>query len=219
MAGTRSRWNEKVDVRVLAGGVLLIVAGLLLRPSIGKIWPWIMEGVLYVGCLLLLAAHKPLRQMFESLPRRQQAFLVCLVGMMVVAQIWSQPKKSFPMVAWDMYSEVFPPPIYYEYVGICEDGREIEFPAGSIFRSQHRTAPFRLNALWWQMNSTRDQAEYEQLSQQYHSLLSALVKRFNEKHPETEVKRVRLVKCTMPRPAPGRELIVTRRLQQEFTIR
>jgi hypothetical protein len=219
MAGTRSRWTEKVDVRVLAGGGLLVVAGLLLRARVDDVWPWIMEGVLYVGCLVLLAAHKPLRQMFESLPRGQRAFLLSLVGMMVVAQIWSQPLKSFPMVAWDMYSESSPPPFYYEYVGICADGREIEFPAGSVFRSQHRTALFKLNELWWKMNSTTDQAEYEQLSQRYHSLLTALVKRFNEQHPETQVQLVRLIECTMPKPAPGRKLNVTRWVQQEFTVR
>ena len=219
MTGIRSRWTEKVDVRVLAGGGLLIVAGLLLRANINGVWPRIIEGGIYVGCFALLASHKPLRKMLETLPRPQRNFLLCLVGMMVVAQIWNQPKKSFPIIRWNMYTKCLPPPLYHEYVGICEDGREIEFPAGRIFRSQHRTAPMRLHALWRKMNYTTDETYYEQLSQQYHSLLTALVKRFNEQNPETRVQRVRVVECWMPKPTPGRKLEIIREDQEEFTIR
>ena len=215
-----SGWTSRIDLRVPAIGGLLVAASLWLRGFDNEdMLPLIMEGMFYVAVLSLLASHKSLRQMFQALPSAQQLFLASLVGLMLVAQIWTQPQKSFPMVAWDMYTENIATSAYFEYVGICEDGREVEFPVGRIFRSQHRTAMFKLNSLWWQMNSSTDDAQYQQNSERFHALLKALVMRFNEQHPDTQVSSVQIVACTMPKPAPGRKLNVTRRIQREFIVR
>lgn len=99
----RSEWTRQVDVRVLKVSGLLITMGLLLRVKIYQEWPLILEGGLYVGGLLLLASYKPVRQMMQAIPRPQQRFLICLVGLMLLAQIWGDPQKTFPFIPWAMY--------------------------------------------------------------------------------------------------------------------
>ena len=216
----RSEWTRQVDVRVLKVSGLLITMGLLLRVKIYQEWPLILEGGLYVGGLLLLASYKPVRQMMQAIPRPQQRFLICLVGLMLLAQIWGDPQKTFPFIPWAMYSAREPdPPLYFEYVGICGDGREVQIPTERVFRSQKRRIAWQLHSRWRLMDSAKDEAQRAALLRRYQSLLTAVVKRFNEQHPDTEVERVRLVQCAMPRPAPGRKLDVTRVPLQEFTIR
>jgi hypothetical protein len=216
----RSQWTRQIDVRVLKASGLLITVGLLLRVKIYHEWPRILECGLYVGCLLLLASYKPLRRVMAALPRRQQRFLLCLVGLILLSQIWSDPRKTFPFIHWGMYTaSQTDPPLYFEYVGICEDGREVQIRLERVFRSQGRTVPWRLRGWWRGMHSAEGATKNEYLSRKYHALLTATVKRFNQQHPDTEVRRVRVVKCTLPRPAPGRELEVTRLSLEEFIIR
>ena len=139
--------------------------------------------------------------------------------MMLLAHIWCDPHKTFPFVPWAMYTARQPdPPVYFEYVGICADGREVQIPTHRVFRSQGRVISWRLSSQWRLMHSAKG-ATNRKLRQRYHSLLTATVKRFNEQHPDTEVHRVRVVQCTMPKPAPGRTLEVTRRPLQEFLVR
>lgn len=215
----RVGWTRLVDNQVLVAGCLLVSVGLLLRAKVYEDWPRIVEGGLYIGCLLLLAACKPLRQLFGAIPTLQRRFLFCLVALMLVSQMWSSPQKTFPFIPWAMYTRRLPePPTFFEYVGICEDGREIEIPVVRVFRSQHRTVAFRLHGRWRKMQSAEDEATRDHLRQRYETLLMAMVKRFNQKHPETTVQKVRVVRCTMPRPSPGRQLEVTRQPFREYVV-
>jgi len=214
----RIKWIQRINVRVLATGVLLIAAGLLLR---GRPFEWktVLEGALYVVCLLLLAASEPIRQMLTALPRPQRYFLLILAGLMVVTQLWGQPLKSFPLNPWTMYAKsLHVPPSYIDYIGICADGREVEIPAGRVFRSHHRTVQWRLHGRLASMHYAEEETVRVEQREQFRSLLTAMIKRFNEQHPDTEVQRVRVILCTMPRPAPGLKLDVTRRPVFEYTI-
>ena len=199
-------------------GLLIIITLLLLVPFHSP-WPKVLEATLYLLCFLLLATYPPLRCVFTAIPRTQRWAVLCLAGILFVAQIRDRPQQTFPFIPWNMYHGRFhEPPWYLEFVGICPDGREVLIPVGQVFSSQHRTLLWRLQNVWNQMEAAKDESTPEQHADQFRSLLMALVARFNDQHPETDLKRVRVIECTMPRPAPGLKLEVTRRLYKEYPL-
>lgn len=178
-----------------------------------------LEMVFYLGCLLLLATYPPLRQIFGRLPRAQRHALSGLTAVILVTQVLGQTQNTFPFIAWSMYTEQMPdPPTYFEYVGVRDDGAEVVIPAARLFRAQRRNILWQLEGRWRRSQSAVDPDQREQLTQKFDSLLTALVDRFNAQQADDPVRRVRVVQCTLPRPAPGRKLNVTRRVLKEHTI-
>jgi hypothetical protein len=199
-------------LRAIAGVGLLTTVALLLGGGAGPPWSKVLEGGLYASGLLLLATQQPLRQVLAALPRPQQCFLLCLTALLLATQIVSKPRGTFPFIPWMMYSErLAEPPPYLEYVGICGDGREVVIPAAYVFRSLHRTVYWRLWELWEASQSAEGDERRAELERKFRSLLAALVERFNAQNPQIDVQRVRLVECTLPRPAPGRRVEAIRR--------
>lgn len=216
----RFRWTEKVNLRVLLACGILIATALMLRAQGFKYWPRILEACFYLGGLSLLLASRQLRQTLRSLPRVPRLGLLWLVVLMVTVQVLNQRQNTFPVIAWAMYTkQMSGPPCYYEYIGICEDGREVVVPSMHVFRSQHRTMPWRLEDRMSKLDAAETDTERVERRHAYQSLLSAMVKRFDQQHPELEIQRVRIVRCTMPRPKPGLKLDVTRVALCEYAVR
>lgn len=207
------------NILVMASMGLLITLVVLLFVPLEKPWPKVLEGTLYLQCLLLLANYPPLRQMFVSIPKKQKWAVLCFGGILLFTQLKDRPQQTFPFIPWNMYHGRYPkPPKYLEYIGICSDGHELVIPIGGVFASQHRTVLWRLDMLWKQIEDEPIESIREKNDELYKSLLKAIVLRYNEQHPDTVVIRVRVNECTMPRPAPGIKLEVSRRLLNEYPI-
>ena len=72
--------------------------------------------------------------------------------------------------------------------------------------------------LWKQMDASNSDAELQQLTEQFHMVLKSVVARFKQQHPATDVVRVRVMQCSLPQPAPGRKLDITRQLLKEYVL-
>jgi len=202
-----------------ASGGLVGTTCVLLFIELPRPWPTVVEAAHYISWLLLLAASRPLRQLLLALPRPKQAAVLAFLGLMIVTQLIDRPWRTFPFIPWAMYSKNRPePPQFFEYVGTCEDGREIRIPVGRVFRAQHRTVNWRLKWLWMKFQATTDEARREKMVRDMRVLLTAVVKRYHEQQPEARVRHVKMILCTRPRPEPGLELEVTRRVFREFVI-
>lgn len=213
------RWPARPYRMLLAGMGLLITIALQLLTSFPSPLPKILEGTLYFFCFVLMSCSQQLRSLFVAIPKRQQWLLMGLAGILVIAQLHERPRQTFPFLPWNMYHGRFPdPPQYLEYVGVCQDGREVVIPVGQVFTSQHRTVLWRLQSLRNQMEAEIDQAKRQDHADQFHRLLQAIVARFREQHPDADVTRIRVIRCTMPRPAPGLELDVTRHTLGEYPV-
>jgi len=207
------------NIVVIAFVGLLLTIALLLFVPFPTPWPKVLEATLYIQCFLLLANYPPIKLLFASIPRTQRWAALCLGGILFFTQLKDRPQQTFPFIPWNMYHGRFlGPPRYLEYIGVCRDDHEVEIPIGEVFASQHRTVLWRLQMLWKQMEIEPDQSIRERDAALYRSLLNAIVVRFNKQRPDTCVIRVRVFECTMPRPAPGVKLEVTRRLLSEYPI-
>jgi hypothetical protein len=199
-------------------GLLITIALLLLAP-LHSPWPKVLEATLYLLCFLLLGTYPPLRCLFTAIPRSQRWAVLSLAGILLVAQIKDRPQQTFPFFPWNMYHGRFrEPPQYLEYIGVCADGREVFIPMARVFSSQHRTAYWRLQNLWKEMEAAKDESKRQQHADQFRLLLMAMVARFNDQHPGTDIMSVRVIQCSMPRPAPGLKLEVTRHLYKEYPL-
>lgn len=204
---------------VFASVGLLITITLLLFVPFNPPWPKVLEVVLYLLGFLLLASCPPLHTLFVGIPKTQRWLMLSLAGILLVTQMRNRHQETFPFIPWNMYHMRFPqPPQYLEFIGVCPDGREVVIPVCRLFYSQLQTVFWRLQILWNQMEAAPDQSTRQMYSDQFRSILLAIVSRFNQQHSDTNVIRVRVIHCTMPRPKPGLKLEVTRRLLTEYLI-
>lgn len=212
-------WSRKhYSVALAIVGLLLTITLLLLLPF-KQPWPKVLECVLYLYCLLLLASYEPVRALFAAIPKTQQRALLGLVVILFVAQIKDRPQQTFPFLPWNMYHGRFREPLQYlEFVGVCPDGHEVVINAGKVFASQQRTVLWHLQDLSKQMETAKNEAAQQLYAEQFQSYLVAMVKRFNDQHPGTDVTRVRAIQCTIPRPAPGLKLETIRQLLKEYPL-
>ncbi len=199
-------------------GLLIIISVLLfvpLRPP----WPKVLEAALYLLCFLLLMTQPALRRLLASLSRTQRWSMMSLAGILLIAQIRDRPQQTFPFIPWNMYNGRFrEPPCYLEFVGVQPNGREITIPAGQVFSSQQRAVLWRLQLLRHKMETARDASMRQQSAAQFQALLLAVIRRYREQHPHTALVRLKVIQCTLPRPAPGLKLDVTRRLCHEYPL-
>ena len=215
--GKAGSWNSKrVRLAIVAMTVAIV---LLFSLELPKPFPKILEYSFYVSWLLLLSAYEPLRQLLRSLPRPQRRFLIAFTAVLLITQVVNRNRRTFPFIPWQMYSMSLPdPPVFFEYHGTCADGREVIIDTQNVFRSQGRAVRIRLRRQWIAMEHAAEDARRSELNREFRALLTATVSRFNEQHPESRVRSVRLVRCSMPRPSLGRELPVARRSVAEFSF-
>ena len=209
-------------VQVSALGVMVIALGLLLSGELPTPWPRVLEAMTILSVVALLLAQKPLRQALGVLRTPQRRFVGSLIGVILVTQVAGlKPNDTFPAVQWSMYTRQWPgQPTFFEFVGVREDGGEFVLPAYRAFRTQRRAVPWQAIRTWYKMGRAKDDSSREQLEEELRLLLTSLVRRSSEKDPAPggEVKSVRIVRCTMPRPSPGRELPTTRQDLAEISI-
>ena len=211
---SRKRLRAAALAGLLITSATLLFAGLPLAGRLG------VEAALYASGLILLATQPAMRRLFAALPGRQRTLVFVMVGILTAAQLWSNAQQTFPFIPWAMYAGQRPhPPTWYEYLGIREDGREVEIRAARVFRTQNRTIPWLLMRKCWEMEQAGTEAERMRLSREHGRLLRSLVRRYNDTNPGADVVRVRVVECRMPRPAPGRELPVTRMVAGVYEVR
>ncbi|HQR08605.1 MAG TPA: hypothetical protein PLN21_17400 [Gemmatales bacterium] len=192
---------------------------MLLFAPLLKPWPKVLEGTLYLQCFLLLAHYPPVQQLFASIPKSQHRVVLCLGGILLVTQLLSRPQQTFPFIAWNMYSGRFAEPTQYlEYIGVGPDNQEMVIPIGKLFAAQHRTMFWHLNHLLKKVEAEPNQLIRKKYADQHQALLDVYMARFNELYPEKAVSRVRVIECTLSRPAPGVKLEVTRRLIGEYPL-
>ena len=215
--GKAGSWNSKrVRLAIVAMTVAIV---LLFSLELPKPFPKILEFSFYISWLVLLSAYEPLRQLLRSLPRPQRRFLIAITAVLLIAQVINKTRRTFPFIAWQMYSTSQPDaPVFFEYIGTCADGRELAIDTQDVFRSQGRAVRIRLRRQWIGIKNAVEDARRSELDREFRALLTATISRFNEQHPESRVRSVRLVRCSMPRPSPGRELPVTRRSVAEFSF-
>ena len=211
--------SSKKRLRVVALAGLLITSTTLLfagLPPAGRLG---VEAALYASGIILLVTQPAMCRLLAALPGGQRTLVFVMVGILTGAQLWSNAQQTFPFIPWAMYAGQRPhPPTWYEYLGICEDGREVEIRAARVFRTQKRTIPWLLMSKCWAMDQADSEAERMRLDREYGRLLRSLVRRFNATNPGADVVRVRVVECRMPRPAPGRELPVTRTVAGVYEV-
>lgn len=213
------KWPEKPYSTMLTLVSMFITITLLLFAPFAKPWPKVFEATLYLLCFLLLASYQPVRSLFAAIPQAQRRGILCLGIILLVTQLKDRPQETFPFIPWNMYHGRFTePPQYLEYIGVCPDGREVKIPVGQVFASQHRTVLWHLHSLSNQIEAETSESIRQKHIDRFRSLLVAVVARFNEQHPGTDVIRVQVIQCSMPRPTPGLFLEVTRRMLREYFI-
>lgn len=199
-------------------GMVIIVALLLFVP-LKPPWPKVLECLFYLLCLHLLVTYPPIRVVLDALSPVLRWAMLGLAGVLVIAQIRERPTQTFPFLPWNMYQGRFTePPEYLEYIGICPDGREVNIPVCQVFLSQPHTVLWKLQLLWKQMHSATENISSTRHAEQFRSLLFAVVSRFKYQHPETDITRVRVIQCNLPRPVPGLKLDVKRHVLAEYPI-
>jgi hypothetical protein len=196
---------------VMTGGALLAV-GLLIGPSLEA-----------VGCAVLcavLAGQKPLRNLMSELRPGHQAFLLAFLVGMMAGQLIQRESNTFPLVAWSMFTKpVTGDPDYYEYVAGSLAGSEVELLA----RDELFPPPLGQNLMIHMGRLARSLAAGDsgarnlEEAARFDRLVRALAARYNELHPESSVKVVRVWRCTVPaRTYHGRSSI---RRELLWTIR
>jgi hypothetical protein len=209
---------QRNSTLLLGISMAITIAALLFAP-LSAPWPKVLEGAVYVLFAAMLASYQPIRSVLTAIPTPQRILLYSMAVVLVVTQLRNRPHESFPLIPWNMYNMRFSGnPQYLEYVGICADGKEVIIPVGTVFHSQERAVLWRLHMLWKQMDASASDAELQQLTDQFQMVLKSVVTRFNQQHPATDVVRVRVMECSLPQPAPGRKLDVTRQMLKEYVL-
>jgi hypothetical protein len=208
-----------VRLRTLSIVGLLTVVGVLLCLEIAPPWPRVLEACLYIFCGVLMLTHKPFQQLREVLTVRQRSFVICLVGVIFVTQVVDRPGRTFPFVAWSMYTNSRTEPHhFFEFIGICENGREVTIPSNHLFPSQISAVPWAVFFRWKRKQIEQDELTRTELEQDIRLLLTAIATRFNGIQPKNAVNRIRIVECTVPLPAPGSKVEISRQVVGEFPV-
>jgi len=121
---------------------LMISAVYVIRAALSVWFTSIMIEMLLAAIMVhLLLLNKDFRGFFLRLPKVHAAYIFVFFILMSLGQYLSFPDATFPFVRWHMYGEraSHERAVYYEYVGIDEDGNTITIKPSVLFPTLGRS--------------------------------------------------------------------------------
>ena len=168
--------------------------------------------ILALNALLLFPSRARLRDVFTALPWPYA--LVCLtsVGLLLAGHAISRNEDTYPLVAWDMYTENQPgDPHFVDYVGVLASGREERLLLGRLFPAGGRHLRARIDSA--AEATVRESSRGVQLG----SLLAAVVIAYDARHPTDSLRSIRVLLGTVPARAYTGPQSISRRLIYEYS--
>lgn len=177
--------------------VILAISGLLLRPSLAQ-----------------------LRETLATLPGRYAAICLASAGLLLAGHAISRNEDTYPLVAWDMYTERHPgDPQFVDYDGVLANGRDERLLLGRLFPAGGRHLRERIDSA--AVAATRDSLSpgHQLAVAQLDSLLAAVATTYDAQHSGDSLRAIRLFLGTVPARAYTGPQSIDRRLIHEYRAR
>jgi len=161
-----------------------------------------VEAFFYLILLVLFLSLRPVQAFAKSLPKPHQWIFVLFLVLMLVGQVGTRARLTFPFVTWWMYgdAERSSKLMTYDVEGIMADGERVTIQPNRLFTSLgfYRVTHVvsKLNALAKKMSRQPDDELQQEEKGKIIELLHALGKIHNEKYPERSVQSMELVRTS-----------------------
>jgi len=156
-----------------------------------------LEGLVYLGLLVAVAAHPGIRHLARSIPRRSSVASAGLLILLVVGQIANNAKTTFPFVPWELYTRPAPgDAVVFEYSGLTQEGEEKSLNVLGLAHSLG--IGHALLGSLSRFDLAEDEADKTALEQDCRRRLSVLAGRYNQLHPGEVVRLLRVWRRRVP---------------------
>lgn len=175
--------------------------------------------ILAVSGLLLWPARARLRDAFTTLPKRYAAACLTSVGLLLVGHAGSRNEATYPLVAWDMYTEHHPGDApFVDYVGVLDSGREERLLLGRLFPAGGRHLRARIDSASVAVTRDSQAPGHQRAMAQLDSLLAAVAATYDAQHPADFINTIRVWLGTVPARTYTGPQSISRRLIHEYRV-
>lgn len=151
----------------------------------------VVEASAYLFLFAVLFSLAPVRRWFSAIPRTHQLVVMGFFFLVVIGQLTTDNRKTFPFPAWTMYGKQESPERleYYRYRGVDAAGREVNVDPADILGFVN-VAEIASHVRFIARDSRLPEGDprREPNQRKLHELLSAIAKGYNLKHPDAPLR-------------------------------
>lgn len=164
-----------------------------------------LEILVYIFLILWVVYKTDAPALFSGIGRSKTIVICLIIFLALLGQSVKDNDLFYPFASWGMYSNPYPGNNYMEYRITLDDGSQLHYPFNEVTHFSKRAFMRKVQSKEHQVN-TADSLELDQAEKDLNNMLSGLVRSYENRNPEVEVKRFELNQVRVPQSISDGEI-------------